>query len=201
MAYQAVPNGVKIELNALQNDVPVVNRWYAVLAGAPTEDDLINISEAVETWWHDGPRQIQHSSYVVQNITVTDVSVENGNQHINASIFEPAGANGGAAAAANAAVVSSLRTSHTGRSFRGRTYYGGLTQASLQDAQHVTPTVAAAWNLNTTDLIDALNGVGATLVVVSRYAAKVLRVVALATEIISVITDNKIDSQRRRTAN
>jgi len=37
--------------------------------------------------------------------------------------------------------------------------------------------------------------------VLSRYAAGVLRVTGLLTEIISVIVDTKVDSQRNRTAN
>jgi len=201
MPFQPVPNGAKIELNALQNDVPVVNVWYATLAAAPTDEDLIAISEAVETWWHDELKPSQHNTYVVQNITVTDVSVENGHQHINSSIFEPEGGAGGTAAAANAAAVVSLRTANTGRSFRGRTYIGGLPQAALEDAQHLTTTAASAYNLALTNLVDALEAVGATLVVVSRVAAGVVRIIAVATEIISLITDNKVDSQRRRTAN
>jgi len=51
------------------------------------------------------------------------------------------------------------------------------------------------------DFITALDALNMTLVVVSNFAAGVVRVVALATEILSVITDTKIDSQRRRTAN
>jgi hypothetical protein len=50
-------------------------------------------------------------------------------------------------------------------------------------------------------LISAISGLGFKLVVLSRWLNKVLRVVALATEIVSVVVDNKIDSQRKRTAN
>lgn len=201
MAFQAVPRGVKIELNAVQNDVPIVNVWYAQLAGAPTDADLLAISEAVETWWHDNLKPSQHGTYVVQNITVTDVSIASGHQHINASIFEPMGGAGDDAAAANAAAVISWRTAATGRSFRGRTYIGGLPQAALVDAQHLTTAAASAYNLAGANLVDALEAVGATLVVVSRIALGVVRIIAVATEIIAWVTDNRIDSQRRRTAN
>jgi hypothetical protein len=51
------------------------------------------------------------------------------------------------------------------------------------------------------DFIDQLLTIGKVLVVVSRFADKVARTVALTTDIIGLITDTKIDSQRRRTAN
>lgn len=103
--------------------------------------------------------------------------------------------------AANAAMCVSLRTSFTGRSFRGRMFIGGLGQAGLQDAQNFTPTYVAAVAGVVEDFITALNTINQTLVVVSNYALGVVRVIALATEIISIIVDTKVDSQRRRTAN
>jgi hypothetical protein len=50
-------------------------------------------------------------------------------------------------------------------------------------------------------LLSGLAAVGQTLVVVSRFADKVARVTALVTEIVALIVNTKIDSQRRRTAN
>jgi hypothetical protein len=76
-----------------------------------------------------------------------------------------------------------------------------LAQAILTDAQNISPTWTASFGDKFMDFIDALGAINMTLVVVSNYANKVLRVVALATEIISVIVDTKVDSQRRRTAN
>jgi hypothetical protein len=103
--------------------------------------------------------------------------------------------------AANAAMCISLRTNFTGRSFRGRFYLGGIDATNQLNAQNFTTAGAAAFAGVMEDFIDALAAINQTLVVVSNYAAGVVRVVALATEIISVIVDTKIDSQRRRTAN
>jgi hypothetical protein len=78
---------------------------------------------------------------------------------------------------------------------------GGQALANQQDAQNIkasTASVLAGWFM---DFIDALATINKTLVVVSNYANKIERIVALATEVISVIVDTKIDSQRRRTAN
>lgn len=200
MAADVVPNGIKIEWNYTQNGVPVVNRVYTVTTGAPTEDDL-EAARVAAVAFYDTIKGFQHSSCVLQNVTVTDVHVANGSQIIHPVTTDNTGTGTGAAAAANAAMTASLRTSKIGRSFRGRFYLGGLSMAQFSDAQHLTTGAAAAFVTLWSDFIDALGAAGQTLVVVSRYANKVLRVIALVTEVISVIVDTKVDSQRRRTAN
>jgi hypothetical protein len=107
----------------------------------------------------------------------------------------------GVAGAANAAVVASLRTGVAGRSFRGRTFIGALPASVLTTAQTISGASANIYNDMITDLIDALTGISATLSVLSRIANGVFRVVGLLTEIIEVIVNTNIDSQRRRTAN
>jgi hypothetical protein len=103
--------------------------------------------------------------------------------------------------AANAAMCVSLRTNYTGRSFRGRFYVGGIGAAAQVSAQNFNTGAAAAVAGYFEDFLDALEAISMHLVVVSNFASGVVRIVALATQIISVIVDTKIDSQRRRTAN
>lgn len=200
MANDVVPNGIKIEWNYTQNTIPVVNRVYVTKTGAISSGDLDDaVIEALA--FYNSIRGFQHPSCILQDITCTDVSVANGVQVVLPLVTDNAGTGSGTAAAANAAMVASLRTDRIGRSFRGRFYLGGMTQNQLDTAQNFTTgstaTFASAW----TDFIDALTAVNMTLVVVSRFAAGVARVVNLATEIISVVVDTKVDSQRRRTAN
>lgn len=200
MTIGIVPNGIKVELNAIQNGIPVVNRFYVTKSSAPTEDDLGDAVVAAKAFF-DAYKNMCHTSYVLQNITATDVHVANGPQVIVPYTTGNTGTDTGGQLPANAAIVASLRTNFTGRSFRGRFYLGGLSNITLQDAQHCTTGAATHLASCFSDFIDALNAINMTLVVVSNYAAKVVRVVALATEIISVIVDTKYDSQRRRTAN
>jgi len=146
-------------------------------------------------------KTIQVPSMVLQNITVTDVHVANGGQTILPLTTANVGTSSGTAAAANAAQCISLRTAQIGRSFRGRFYLGGLSNANLDSAQNwgtgQTGIVAGLFE----DFMDALDLIGCTLVVVSKVANGVARITALATEVISIIVDTKVDSQRRRTAN
>ena len=200
MALGIVPNGIKIEFNAQQNGIPVVNRMYCTTTGAVTLSDLNDVATAAYAFWLDLAVNL-HTSYILSDITVTDVSIANGTQVITPYSTANTGSATGAEAAANAAVVLSLRTARTGRSFRGRTYIGGLPVSAFTTAQTVSTGFAGLLAVAMVDFITALNGIGKTLVVVSNYANKVVRVIALATEIVSIIADNKVDSQRRRTAN
>lgn len=200
MTNPVVPNGIKIEWNALQNGVPIVNRVFVTMAAAPSSADLDDaIVEALA--FFNAIKPAYHPSYVLQNITATDVSVANGTQTILPLTTDNVGTSGGDPAAANAAVVVSLRTNFTGRSFRGRFYVGGLSNTNLANAQNIGTSAATFYAGVFEDFIDALNVINMTLVVVSRFAAGVARVTNLATEIISIIVDTKVDSQRRRTAN
>lgn len=200
MTLGIVPNGMKIEMNYTQNGIPVVNRFYLTKTTPPTSADLDDAIVVTLAFYQD-LRAFQHESCILQNITATDVHVANGTQVIFVLTTGNVGQITTAPAAANAAFCVSMRTSFTGRSFRGRFYLGGLGQQNLLNAQTFQPANAATLASVFTDFITALGVINQTLVVVSNYANKVLRAVALATEIISIIVDTKVDSQRRRTAN
>lgn len=200
MALGIVPNGIKIEWNASQNGIPVVNRVFVTQTTSITDDDLDDTAIQALAFFN-AYKPLCHPTYTLNNITVTDVSVANGRQLIQPLTSSNVGTGSGAALAANAAMCVSLRTVFTGKSFRGRFYLGALSAPDQADAQNFTGTATGLMAGFFTDFIDGLNTINKTLVVVSNYAAGVLRVVALATEIISIIVDSKIDSQRRRTAN
>lgn len=201
MAFQTVPNGIEIVMNATQNGVPIVNVFWSKTSGVVTTGALGDAADAVKGWWDTYIKPGMHPSYVLDTIVATDKSVANGSQVTRTYTTGNAGTASGAAAAANAATVISWRTAHIGRSFRGRTYIGALTTGSFSDAQNVTSGFAGGMATAGAALITALGAVSQTLCVLSRYANLVLRVTGLLTEIIGVVVDTKVDSQRRRTAN
>ena len=201
MAFQATPRGIKVVIEGFQNDVPVVNVFNVDNGAAVVNSDLVAVAGVFSTWMQNYLLDITHQSYIVSQIVVTDISVENGEQFIEATFADSQGHNTGLAAAANAAMVVSWRTAKTGRNYRGRTFVGAMTNADLVDAQHVNVTTAAIYATQFQALLDALTATARALCVLSRYLAGTLRVVGLLTEIISIIVDTKIDSQRRRTAN
>ena len=200
MTFISTPQGVEAKLIMSQNAVPVVNVWNFDVGHAVTLGDLTGVFAVVDAFVTSDLRGLMHISVTYDQIIVTDISVPNG-QQIIMTPTSPNGLNTGVAAGANVAFVASLRTVHTGRSYRGRTYMAGLTASVLSDAQHTSTVYAAAVNTAFVNFINAVTTAGYKLCVLSRYLNNALRVAGLLTEIISVITDTKIDSQRRRTAN
>jgi len=186
---------------ALQNGVPVVNVFNVEDPAVHDAARLGVIADLFHTWWSSNIQPSQSDSYVLQSIKATNLTSSAGPQVIRNYTTGNAGGLTLQEAAGNAALVMSWRTANIGRSFRGRTYLGGMAAASLTNAQFFDPTFAANMAAGAAALITALNGAAAKLAVLSRYAAGVLRVTGLLTEIISVIVDTKVDSQRNRTAN
>jgi len=201
MAFQSVPNGVEIVLNGVQNGVPIVNVFNVIDVTTPTIARLTTIADTVKTWWDASLAPILNTSYVLQSIKVTALTASTGPQYIATYSSGNQGTNSGGEAAANAAAVISWRTAAIGRSYRGRTYVGALSEGEIDSAQTIAGATQTALLSAGTSLITALDGISCVLAVLSRYAAKVLRVTGILTEIISVVVDNKVDSQRRRTAN
>jgi len=201
MAFVPLPNGREIVLKGVQNGVPYVNVFHTTGEAAPTTAHFADVLTAFWDWYQASVLIIQHPSLVISEITMKDISVPNGIELGLTITTGGAGGGSGAPAAANAALVGSWRTAQTGRSYRGRTYIGALTTGSFANAQNVTTGFATDMTAGLTDLIDALLAVGEVLVVFSKFALGVQRLIGVATEIIGLVVDTKIDSQRRRTAN
>lgn len=201
MPTQLVPNGIEVVFNATQNSIPIVNVYHVKTPGAVDDAALLDVAEVFEAWWQAEMQASLHTSYVLNTIVATDMSVVGGHQVTITLVTDNTGLAGDDAAAANAAAVMSWRTASIGRSYRGRTYIGGMPQAVLLNAQALQTSVAATYAGAGAALIDALETAGFVLAVLSRFAAGVLRVTGLLTQIVEVIVDTKIDSQRRRTAN
>lgn len=201
MVFIPTANTVKASLEFLQNGVPVVNVFHVDIGHAPAGTDLTAVALKVVEWWEDSLSYTCHNSLLFNQVIVTDISVANGGQHTENTTTQAAGRLGGTAQAANAAATITWKTAHIGRSYRGRTYLGALDDSLLTDAQHLTTTAVTNYTAIATSLVTGLSSLGYALVVLSKFANGVARVAGLITEIITVVTDSKIDSQRRRTAN
>lgn len=201
MPFIPTPNGISVVLKATQNGIPIVNVFHVDNGGTPTTTDLTDVATVFFDWWQAWMQPNIHTSYVLSEIVAKDISIINGSESIINLTTDNAGTGLGVAAAANAAVVISWRTALTGRSYRGRTYVGGLPQAWLTSAQNISVEAASAFADAFQELIDALTVAGKVLCVLSKFALGVARTIGVLTEIISLIVDTKVDSQRRRTAN
>ena len=201
MPLPLTPRGIKIVLEATQNTTPVVNVWNVQAPATVTLTDLNDVSTVMDAWIISDLLPLMHSSWHAQQLIVTDLSSATPSQVITPLGVGYEGQVGGDPTAANAAVCVSWRTAVIGRSYRGRTFLGGLPNVYLASAQNINTANAVGIAAAAANLISVLTTAGYILSVLSYYSNLVLRVSGLLTEIVSVIVDTKVDSQRRRTAN
>lgn len=92
---------------------------------------------------------------------------------------------------ANVALVATLRTAKRGRSYRGRVYEGGWTEAANQSNGNPSTADAAKVAAQYNALISALTSSGVSLVVASYLHTS-------AENVLNVTCDARWDTQRRR---
>lgn len=200
MAFQSAPHCIEVTINAKQDNVPVVNRFNVDIGHTVVEADLDAVLSEVDGWITSDLAPLQVNDLKYESITAKDVEHANGQLKLlvptttQGSVTDPPIPNA-------IACVASLRTTLTGRNYRGRFYFGGMHVNQLVDSTHTSSGVTAGYGAAIAALITALDVVGGKLVVVSRYLATARRVVAIATEVVSVISNTILDVQRRRSAN
>jgi hypothetical protein len=110
----------------------------------------------------------------------------------------PVGGSAGASMPGATSLAISLRTSLGGRSFRGRKYTFGLNRSQVVD-NAVLPGYAADFVAAFNSLISVLVAADKLLVVVSRVADHIDRIVGVTTPVTTAVAaDLNVDSQRRR---
>jgi len=201
MAFQPAPDCVEVVFHAVQNGVPIVNVFNVESTGTIDDAQLELIADTFHDWWTAEMQPNQHTSYILNDITATDVSVEGGHQFVLALTTGNTGAAGAEPMSGQAAVVVSWRTPRIGRSYRGRTYFGGGTVGWTLNAQFIDPAFITGLGAIATALLDALVLIDCHLVVLSRYLHLVARATAVLTRITGFIIDSVVDTQRRRAAN
>ncbi len=199
MAFIPWPNGVQLCFDF----TTAAQLWQFCLAlrksaGAPTVTDLQNVADAAATWWAASFRNGISSLVTLRQTRATDMTAQGA--PVRFHTVNQAGANAGVALPNNVAAVISGRTEKRGRSYRGRTYVGGMP-ASAQS----TPTIIDSSWLSTKliefgDLQTAMSALNFDMVIASTRHNGVVTSPAELNEIVEWIADTAFDAQRRRLA-
>lgn len=204
-AFIPVPNCAKVVLNYTKAGQILNNVFHVDVGATPLLSDLTAIGNQFETWWTGQISPYVSGDVTLQSISVTDISAVGG-LGIEYTTGLPANGTVGAPPMPNnVTIASKMLTGRTGRSYRGRSYFVGMTVAyTTSDGQHANATFLSALASAWTNLLAGLVGLGYKLSVASLYSGvdadhkPIPRTTGILTEITNVFTNPTLDSQRRR---
>ncbi len=197
MTFQAAPDVAEIALTLSSNSRDWTTIYHADCHHTPTDQDLFDLGEVFENWW-DGNLHDYFSTFTTPvSVRVTDISQDGGHQLLN-TVFDTATGSDTAGAAPNSVgAVVTWRSDQIGRSYRGRTFFGGIPVDKF-DGNEVDPTYVAALASACYVLTGAIATAGFTQCILSRWHDKALRTTALAVPITAAVGRLWVAHQRRR---
>lgn len=197
MAFVPAPGVCQVDLIQSQGGAPIVNSIYIRKTTAWTETDQGLLRAAIQTWWVNTHRANLSNDIALTAIRTRDLSVQDGVTVTQQLATPSPGTRPVDAAPNNVALVTSLRTGLAGRSRRGRLYLAGIGEDEVGQVI-IDPARTAAIGSSMTALATTISAQGWDWVVISRFLNGVARVTALVTQILTIITNSGLDSQRRR---
>lgn len=198
MAFQSVPDTAKVAVVMKHDSQDVVNVFHFRRPGQWGVPELESLVQQVGTAWVNDV--MVHLSQFTQLFRIegrglraqNDVSFE---YVLPTVVF---GGRGDQGLPGSVAFVVTHLTGFTGRSNRGRTFFGGLSEADV-DRNQIVVARANGLRDGLSSVRDAANAVGWTMVVVSRFSDRIRRPEGLTIPIIGFrYRDTVVDSQRRR---
>ncbi|MCK5318570.1 MAG: hypothetical protein KAJ55_11670 [Anaerolineales bacterium] len=197
MAYIRLPLGVRIAVEYEQFGKVIVNVYHVTTTDPILTAKLFDLADVFRDWWINTQRTGLSTDIALTSITALNLDVPNGQKVTRVVSPVSPGLAVGDAISNNVALVASLATSLTGRSFRGRSYMAGLREVDVT-ANNVSVGFAAGTVSNYIALTSNLIGANALLVVASFQSGGVPRAEGVATEVSSVSVNTRVDTQRRR---
>jgi len=195
MAQAFIPNWLYVVLKmkeAVGDDMLMTFSYRYASDNPPTATELL---EWATDWWNHHATELRAcmtTNVLYQSVTVRDLDSEAGLEVTYDIPSGTRGTRGGETAGLASAIVASLRSFLPGRRYRGRSFFGGISESASGngtiDGNLLADIVQAI------GLIVSFSGTGhiATNGVVASRVGLVL------TDILTVVVDFVIDSQRRR---
>lgn len=200
MAFIPVPDVAQFNVRGTINGIPMENVLNFV-KDTPAEwvvAELNVASLALRQAWQDHILDVLSVEYEALTVYARDLTSASGAVSEVGFLPGSVGIVTGDSLPGNVAACITHRTGRAGRSFRGRTFIGGLAESStllnnLTDAY--ATTLIDAWRL----VIDDMKAVDFIFVIPSRFTNNAPRTTGIYTQVdSSVLRDQRVDSQRRR---
>lgn len=201
MAFVPLPNTIQANMKFLLDGQNV--EWVFHYTTDPPfnllfQEASTEIGAALITAWVDNLRSRAPTAMSLQSVYLSDQEDENGEVQVYTVGLPLAGSSGGERTTNHSALVITKLTQARGRSFRGRTYLCGFTEADISGNSWVTAAIEAA--VDFMEEIRVITGVTYTsaMAVASRYANNQPRVTGVLTPVTAFRANPVVASQRRR---
>lgn len=199
MATVYNPNVARVDLLHLWDSQEVENTLYFFSTTEPNQAALQDLADGVRLYWQTNMLPLMSSEVAFLLAEVTKLEPVPAEFASAPAALPNIGGNGGAALPNSVSIAVSFRTGLTGRSYRGRNYWLGLTETTVQDNEitsaHAAAIVAAYAGMMGSNVVTDFWTWG----VYSQRTNNAPRETGLFQDITSVaIVDYTIDSQRRR---
>lgn len=188
---------MRVQLIYTLNSQRMENVFHVLSGGGLLVADLDRVEAVFATWWTTPGRAQVPNNVSLVLIVIDALNVESGLHKEYSSGWTVAGGLGATALAGQNTMAVKLATSFSGRSFRGRIFWPGFTNADISGGLVTTARrdgVVAAVNTLRTSLAAG----GDTLAVVSYCHLGAWRATATVTGITGVSAKTTLAQQKRR---
>jgi len=207
MPFVPLENGVRVEFVYNQDGQIVENVQYAQFTSVPDASDMAALGLELAGWWSsDMSGNVSNTVHLVL-IRIKGLTTDSEPAIEYTTGLPLTGAQSGVALPNNVTLAIKFNTGLAGRSFRGRNYFVGLTEAHLVSQNTVSPATITALVGSYNNLIDAYEAASFLLVVASFFHGvdvdgnPIPRAAGIGTVVTGFTIDSVIDSQRRRLPN
>lgn len=197
MAFIPIPRGVRVCMRYRKDGQMVCNVYHVRVANAnPSLADLQAVGNVFAAWWNNTLQANMPNFVTLEAIEVRDASAQ-GQEGLDIPIGE-AGSISSTALPNNVTFVIKLLTGLAGRSFRGRSYWPGVSSQMLATQNTITTTFAAVVQDVFEELIGLLAAEAFELAIASLFNNGQPRAAGVLTPVIGASVNLTLDSQRRR---
>lgn len=205
MPFIPVPNALRVVMKWQKAGQQLANVFHVKYDTAPDEDALNAVGSIFKDAWVATLKGMMSTDTTLNAVEVTDISAPGGLGIVYLTGLPQSGTSAGIANPNHVTVATKLLTGRTGRSYRGRSYMVGIPSEQLQaDRQTIKPELQTALTNFFAQLVAELLLQSMNLGVASLYSGvdadhkPIPRPTGIITEVLSTVTNNVIDSQRRR---
>lgn len=195
-----VPSTSRVVLNWLWDGQRCANVLHFTNPSGPEAPDAPVVGNAIRNAFNGNLASHVPTNLTLTSILVTQLPAGSGPTVEFTGFLPVSGSSASPSMPNHVSVASKFNTGLRGRSYRGRAFNVGLTEATVT-GNNIEAVHRDRLNAFWTALLSIAGGIGGAtykLAVVSYYANKTLRATPVVTAVTNVSTDLIVDSQRRR---